>query len=91
VGAECYFDWGGGLVWAAVGPGVTGAGAEAVRAAVATHGGGHGTLLRAPDNVRAAVPVFEPLPGPLAALSLRVKEAFDPRRVLNPGRMYPGI
>ena len=35
--------------------------------------------------------VFEPLPEPLAALTLRVKESFDPRRILNPGRMYAGI
>jgi len=33
--------------------------------------------------------VFEPAPAPLAALSCRVKEAFDPAHILNPGRMYP--
>ena len=89
--AEYYFDWGGGLIWAAVDASTADAGAEAVRTTIATHGGGHGTLLRAPESVRAAVPVFEPLPGPLASLSARVKESFDPRRVLNPGRMYAGI
>jgi glycolate oxidase FAD binding subunit len=31
--------------------------------------------------------VFEPQPAPLAALARRVKAAFDPRRILNPGRM----
>jgi glycolate oxidase FAD binding subunit len=89
--AEYYFDWGGGLVWAAIDASTADAGAEAVRTTIATHGGGHGTLLRAPESVRAAVPVFEPLPGPLASLSALVKESFDPRRVLNPGRMYAGI
>jgi glycolate oxidase FAD binding subunit len=89
--AEYYFDWGGGLIWAAVDASAADAGAEAVRTAIATHGGGHGTLLRAPESVRAAVPVFEPLPDSLASLSARVKESFDPRRVLNPGRMYAGI
>jgi glycolate oxidase FAD binding subunit len=89
--AECYFDWAGGLVWVAVEEGATDAAAEVVRLAIATHGGGHGTLLRAPENLRAAVSVFEPLAGPLAALSARVKEGFDPRRVLNPGRMYAGV
>jgi len=33
--------------------------------------------------------VFEPLPAPLTALSRRVKEAFDPKHILNPGRMVP--
>ena len=27
----------------------------------------------------------------LAALTARVKDAFDPQRVLNPGRMYAGV
>ena len=88
---ECYFDWAGGLVWAAVSAGAADASAEVVRLAIATHGGGHGTLLRAPENLRAAVSVFEPLPGPLAALSARVKDGFDPRRVLNPSRTYAGV
>ncbi|MGA8398782.1 MAG: FAD-linked oxidase C-terminal domain-containing protein [Stellaceae bacterium] len=34
--------------------------------------------------------MFEPQPGPLAALSRRVKESFDPRHILNPGRMVEG-
>ena len=88
--AEFYFDWGGGLIWAAVG-GQSDGGAEIVRAAVTAHGGGHGTLLRADKGIRAAVNVFQPLPEPLAALTARVKTSFDPHRVLNPGRMYAGI
>ena len=94
--AEMLFDWGGGLIWASVGAGAPDGGAAAVRGALAAHraelgGGGHATLIRAPEGLRAAVDVFEPLPGPLAALSARVKENFDPRRVLNPGRMYAGV
>jgi glycolate oxidase FAD binding subunit len=86
--AEHYFDWGGGLVWLALPPSDD-ASAAIVRTAVARHGG-HATLLRAPTATRLAVPVFEPQPEPLAALARRVKDAFDPRRVLNPGRMAPG-
>lgn len=85
-----YFDWGGGLIWAAVAGRFDG-GAEIVRTAIAAHGGGHGTLLRAPESLRAAVEVFQPLPPALAALSQKVKTSFDPQRVLNPGRMYSGI
>jgi glycolate oxidase FAD binding subunit len=82
---EYYLDWGGGLVWLALPPSDD-ASAAFVRAAVARHGG-HATLLRAPDATRLAVPVFEPQSESLAALARRVKYAFDPRRVLNPGRM----
>jgi glycolate oxidase FAD binding subunit len=88
LGGAFLLDWGGGLVWLATRE--PDAGAGAVREAVAAAGGGHATLLRAPDAVRAAVPVFEPEPAALAALSARVREAFDPRRILNPGRMAAG-
>ncbi len=83
--AEYYFDWGGGLIWLALHPSDDAA-AALIRAAVARHGG-HATLMRAPAATRLAVPVFEPQPEPLAALARRVKDAFDPRRILNPGRM----
>jgi len=87
--ADHYFDWGGGLIWLAL-PSRDDADAAVVRAAVARLGG-HATLLRAPAAARLAVPVFEPQPAPLAALARRVKDAFDPRRILNPGRMAPDL
>jgi glycolate oxidase FAD binding subunit len=80
-----FYDWGGGLLWLAVAPNGDG-GAAAVRKALG--GSGHATLIRAPATLRAEVPVFEPQPAPLAALSRRVKESFDPKHILNPGRMY---
>ena len=52
---------------------------------------GHATLIRASADVRRAVDVFHPQPAALAALSNRVKAQFDPKQVLNPGRMYAGI
>ena len=84
-----FYDWGGGLLWLALAPRPDG-GHEAVRAAIG-NGGGHATLVRAGADVRAAVPVFQPQPEPLARLTARVKEAFDPKGVLNPGRMYEGV
>jgi glycolate oxidase FAD binding subunit len=87
--AEFFYDWAGGLVWAALAP-ADDAGAALVRPAIAQCGG-HATLIRAPAAARAAVAVFEPQPGPLAALTKRVKVSFDPNRVLNPGRMWAGV
>jgi glycolate oxidase FAD binding subunit len=88
-GAEWYLDWGGGLVWLRL-PESGEALHQSVRAAIAPCGG-HATLIRAPAAVRAAVSVFQPPPPAVAALSARVKEAFDPQRILNPGRMYEGV
>jgi glycolate oxidase FAD binding subunit len=85
-GAEVFYDWAGGLVWAEM-P-TSRAEEAAVRAAVADNG--HAFLMRADPAARASVQVFEPLAPNLAALSRRVKESFDPKGVLNPGRMYAG-
>lgn len=89
--AEAFFDWGGGLVWLCLDAGEAGpdAGAAIVRGAVKRFGG-HATLVVAPEHVRTTVPVFEPVAGPLANLSTRIKNGFDPSGVLNPGRMQEG-
>jgi glycolate oxidase FAD binding subunit len=86
-GATGFLDWGGGLVWLLV-PETGDCAAALIRAAVARVGG-HATLFRASAEMRSTVPVFQPLEGPLAALTRRVKESFDPLHILNPGRMYP--
>ena len=86
---EAYYDWGGGLVWLALPSGGDG-GAARVRGAVAK-AGGHATLIRAPLELRAAVGVFQPQDAATAALTRRVKDGFDPNRILNPGRMYAGL
>ena len=83
------FDWGGGLVWLAV-DGAPDAGEVPVRAA-AMAVGGHATLVRADAPTRAARAVFQPQATGLAALTARIKRAFDPTGVLNPGRMYAGV
>jgi glycolate oxidase FAD binding subunit len=92
LGAKFLLDWGGGLVWAAV-PETGDAGAEAIRRAIRGNDGcstGHATLIKASAALRRAVAVFEPQPAALAALSRRIKTAFDPAHILNPGRMVPG-
>jgi glycolate oxidase FAD binding subunit len=89
VDAELLYDWAGGLVWAALPP-ATDAHAPLVRAAIGAMGG-HATLIRAPAAVRAAAEVFTPEEPAVAALTKRVRESFDPNRVLNPGRMWAGV
>lgn len=84
-GGDVIYDWGGGLIWAALPPSADAHAAllrerlKAVR--------GHATLLRATDQVRNAVDVFHPQDAGVAALGQRVKASFDPRNILNRGRM----
>jgi glycolate oxidase FAD binding subunit len=88
-GAEMFYDWAGGLIWIGM-PHAEDAGALQLRDAVAILGG-HATLIRAPAALRAAIDVFEPQDNGVAALTRRVKESFDPKGVLNPGRMWAGV
>lgn len=85
---EGFYDWGGGLIWVGTKP-EGDAGAAVVRASFVDVGG-HATLMRAPDAVRATVPVFQPLADGVMRLSARVKESFDPLGIFNPGRLHPG-
>ncbi len=87
--SRLFLDWGGGLIWAACEP-AGDALAGAIRTAIASHGG-HATLVKGPDDLRASAGVFHPLPTPVMGLTRKIKDAFDPDRVLNPGRMYAGI
>jgi glycolate oxidase FAD binding subunit len=82
---EAFYDWSGGLVWLAL-PSSADADQAIVRGALGLTGG-HATLIRAAESVRASVPVFQPQPVALASLAERVKESFDPKRLFNRGRM----
>jgi len=48
---------------------------------------GHATLIRASEETRGRIPVFQPQPAPVAALSQGLRRQFDPRAILNPGVM----
>jgi glycolate oxidase FAD binding subunit len=87
-GGDVIYDWGGGLIWAALPPkgdAHTSLVRERVEAAL-----GHATLIRASDEVRRNVDVFHPQADGLAALSERVRLSFDPKHILNRGRLVRG-
>ena len=85
IGGRVFYDWGGGLLWLAIEARDDGAHRE-VRNAL-KESGGHATLLRADDNVRSQVPVFHPQAEAQARISARIKNSFDPKGLLCPGRM----
>jgi glycolate oxidase FAD binding subunit len=88
-GGDVIYDWGGGLIWAALPPHPD-AQVALVRQRVDA-AGGHATLVRASDELRCNVDVFHPQPAGLAALSERVRQSFDPKNILNRGRMIRGL
>jgi len=71
-------EWGGGLRWVA-----GDLGAARAREA-AGQAGGHATLFRGGE---IAGGVFHPLAPAIAKIHRRLKEAFDPAGILNPGRL----
>ncbi len=79
------YDWGGGLVWLLTAE-EGDAGAALIRAETRARGG-HATLVRGSAATRAAVEPFEPAAPGIAALEARLRAAFDPKSILNPGRM----
>ena len=55
---------------------------------IAKQAGGHATLVRGADKT---VGVFAPLSAALMRVHQGLKEAFDPKRIFNPGRLYAGL
>lgn len=86
---QAAYEWSGGLIWLELPP-LTDAGATIIRRVIADYEA-DAMLVRACQSARAAVDVFQPLPEAHMALIRRMKDAFDPHRILNPGRIYAGI
>lgn len=78
--AATLWDWGGALHWIK-----TRLAADEMRAIAAT-AGGHATLFRSAQAPGDGV--FQPLLPGLKKIHSNLKQAMDPHRLLNPGRMY---
>ncbi len=79
---ETIIDWGGGLRWL-----TSDEVSQSIRQA-ALKAGGHATLFRNHDGFGE---VFQPLNPAIKQLHNKLKHAFDPHDILNPGRMYLDI
>lgn len=86
---EAFLDWGGGLIWARVAR-MEDAGSYVIRRTMGASTG-HATLIRGNIHQRTREPVFHPEAATVAKLTRNIKEAFDPKGILNPGRMYEGV
>ena len=78
---EQMIEWGGSVRWVRA----RDASSKAALRAWAAGEGGHATLYRAAEKSADA---FQPLPAPLLVLHQRLKQVFDPRRILNRGRLF---
>lgn len=74
-------DWGGGLIWFGLRPGTS---ASQAMAGIAERGG-HPLAVRGQPGIEP----MRPASPAVAALARRVKQAFDPAGILNPG-LLPG-
>jgi len=77
---ELMYDWGGGLIWLKSGRGTN------MRAQVGKFSG-HATLVRADQETRDRIGMFQPALPSVAALSDGLRAQFEPRGILNAGLM----
>jgi glycolate oxidase FAD binding subunit len=77
--APALVEWGGGLRW------MRGELDPARVRGEAARSGGHATLFRGGDK---SAGVFQPLAPAMLKVHKRLKDAFDPAGIFNPGRMY---
>ena len=80
---EQLVEWGGAQRWLIQ----TSLNAEQIRKKI-TALGGHATLFKGGDKTAG---VFHPMPGALFKIHQRLKNAFDPAGIFNPGRLYPEL
>ncbi len=76
---KCLIDWGGALRWVR-----SDKDPDEIFRSVAEIGG-HATLFRGGNREGR---IYQPMPGPLMTIHQRLKRAFDPQGLFNPGRLY---
>lgn len=79
-GGHWSFDWAGGLIWICMPAGVD------LRSALGEFDG-HATLVRASDDTKARLGMFQPETAGVARISSGLRARFDPHNILNTGLM----
>ena len=83
-----YIDWGGSLIWVEAFE-LSGKMFDSIRKKVVKHGG-YVTMIKNSDYLPYVEDVFT-ISRERFSISQNIKKSFDPKRILNPGKMYTGI
>jgi glycolate oxidase FAD binding subunit len=83
-----FIDWGGNLVWLQVDE-INLNSIKEIRSLVKNLGG-YLTIIKAEESLKASIDIFT-IDEVKYKISEKIKKSFDPKRILNPGKMYTGI
>jgi len=83
-----FIDWGGNLIWLQIDE-LDLNKLEEIRSLV-KNVGGYLTIIKVEDSLKASIDIFT-IDDVKYKISEKIKKSFDPKRILNPGKMYTGI
>ena len=83
-----FIDWGGSLIWLDLDY-LSNQKVDQIRKRV-LESQGYLTVIKSPENVKSSAEIFTIDPIKFK-ISQNIKKSFDPKRILNPGKMYTGI
>jgi len=82
-----YLDAAGGWIWVSLKEDDAEKMIRSIRKILSLHGGS-AVLYSATDNIKKNAGIFSQMPKAVATLNRQIKENFDPKNILNPGRLY---
>ena len=83
-----FIDWGGSLIWLQLDK-INTKILNDIRK-IANRASGYLTAIKIEEDLKASVDIFSVDPVKYK-ISEKLKKSFDPKRILNPGKMYSGI
>ena len=83
-----FIDWGGNLIWLQLDE-LSLNSFKVIRSLV-KNAGGYLTIIKVDESLKASIDVFT-IDEVKYKISEKIKKSFDPKRILNPGKMYTGI
>ena len=83
-----FIDWGGNLIWLQLDE-LSLNSFKVIRSLV-KNAGGYLTIIKVDESLKASIDIFT-IDEVKYKISEKIKKSFDPKRILNPGKMYSGI